>query len=302
MISKIRSTKIGARPERRLVEQQQLRPRHQRAADRAHLLLAAGHRAGLLARALLQPREELEDAVEVLADLRRGRCAGRRPSRGSRARSCAGRAAGPRATGRSRARRSRAPAACVMSSPSKRIVPRARLDEPGDRAQRRRLAGAVRADQRHDLALVDLERDALQRLDRAVVGVERPRARAAASLARGCGVTARSCRGRLAEVGLDHARVLLDLVRRALGDLLAVVEHGDAVGDAHDDASCRARSAGWSARARRAACCDERRERRPSPAGSCRRSARRAAAASARSPARARSRAGAGRRRAGCCA
>ena len=47
---------------------------------------------------------------------------------------------------------------------------------------------------------------------------------------------------------------------------------------------------------------DEAGHARPSPAGSCRRSARRAAAASARSPARARSPAGAGRRRAGCCA
>ena len=37
--------------------------RHQRAADREHLLLAAGHRARLLLLALLQPREQLEDAV-----------------------------------------------------------------------------------------------------------------------------------------------------------------------------------------------------------------------------------------------
>src|SRR6185312_484192 len=35
-----------------------------------------------------------------------------------------------------------------------------------------------------------------------------------------------SLRRRLAEVGLDHALVLLDLLRRALRDLLAVVEHG----------------------------------------------------------------------------
>src|ERR687887_170888 len=46
-----------------------------------------------------------------------------------------------------------------------------RAVEPVDRAERRRLAGAVRADQRHDLARLDLDRDALQRLDRAVVGV-----------------------------------------------------------------------------------------------------------------------------------
>src|SRR6185437_12612970 len=41
-----------------------------------------------------------------------------------------------------------------------------------DRAQRRRLAGTVRADQRHYLALVHRERDALDGLDRPVVGVD----------------------------------------------------------------------------------------------------------------------------------
>ena len=41
---------------------------HQRAADREHLLLAAGHRPRLLALALLEAREQLEDAVDVVAD------------------------------------------------------------------------------------------------------------------------------------------------------------------------------------------------------------------------------------------
>ena len=41
---------------------------HQRAADGEHLLLAAGHRARLLLLALLEAREQVEDAVEVLAD------------------------------------------------------------------------------------------------------------------------------------------------------------------------------------------------------------------------------------------
>src|SRR4051812_1039711 len=39
----------------------------------------------------------------------------------------------------------------------------------------------------------------------------------------------------LAQVGLDHARVLADLCRLPLRDLLAVVEHGDALGNAHHD-------------------------------------------------------------------
>src|SRR5207253_9894110 len=41
---------------------------------------------------------------------------------------------------------------------------------------------------------------------------------------------------RLTEVRLDHARIGPNLVGRALGDLLAHVEHRDAVGDAHDHA------------------------------------------------------------------
>src|SRR5439155_7748735 len=44
--------------------------------------------------------------------------------------------------------------------------------EPVDRAERGRLAGAVRAEQRHDLAFMHLERDPLQRVDRAVVGMD----------------------------------------------------------------------------------------------------------------------------------
>ena len=37
------------------------------------------------------------------------------------------------------------------------------------------------------------------------------------------------------QVGLDHPRVGLDLGGRALGDLLAEVEDGDPVGDAHHE-------------------------------------------------------------------
>ena len=46
----------------------------------------------------------------------------------------------------------------------------------------------------------------------------------------------RSLLGRgLAQVRLDDARVGPHVGGRALGDLLAVVEHGDVLGDAHDD-------------------------------------------------------------------
>ena len=45
-------------PERGLVEQQQLRPAHQRARDGEHLLLAARQRAAALVQALLEARED----------------------------------------------------------------------------------------------------------------------------------------------------------------------------------------------------------------------------------------------------
>src|SRR6185295_9986880 len=49
---------------------------------------------------------------------------------------------------------------------------RRRLHQPGDRAQRGGLAGAVGADQRDDLALLDGERHAAQRVDAAVADLE----------------------------------------------------------------------------------------------------------------------------------
>ena len=41
---------------------------------------------------------------------------------------------------------------------------------------------------------------------------------------------------RQAEIGVDDGRVGADLVRRAVGDLAAIIEHDDAVGDVHHDA------------------------------------------------------------------
>jgi hypothetical protein len=50
--------------------------------------------------------------------------------------------------------------------------PAPRVIEAVDRAQRRRLAGAIRADQRHDLALAYVDRNALESLDRAVIRMD----------------------------------------------------------------------------------------------------------------------------------
>src|SRR5207244_10478910 len=59
---------LRGKPHRRLVEQDHLRPRHQRAADRAHLLLAARRIAGKGIAALGEAREIAVDLVEVAVD------------------------------------------------------------------------------------------------------------------------------------------------------------------------------------------------------------------------------------------
>src|SRR5262249_40715267 len=56
--------------ERRLVETNEVRFGHDRAPEREHLLLTAGQRAGVLAPALAQPREHVEDLVHEAAHLR----------------------------------------------------------------------------------------------------------------------------------------------------------------------------------------------------------------------------------------
>ena len=136
-------------PERRLVEQQQPRPRHQRAADRQHLLLAAAEQAGALVEPLAQDREQLEDvASRCRARARRTRRgAGSAPTvRSANTRRPSSVWAMPRAT-------SRAASARRVERPSKRMSP---LDhgaavvgeQAADGAQQRRLAGAVGAQQR----------------------------------------------------------------------------------------------------------------------------------------------------------
>jgi hypothetical protein len=153
-----RGVEIGER----LVEQERLRLAHDRAADRDALALAAGELARL--------------AIEVIGQVqRRGRLA--RPSgrsrraaawpssarrRCCRARSCADRA---RRTGTPSP--ARAAPGRRWSRPCRRSDLAARGDvlEPGDQAQQRRLAAARRADEHRELAVLDLEIDAVDDLD-----------------------------------------------------------------------------------------------------------------------------------------
>ena len=117
-------------------------------------------------------------------------------------------------------------------------------DEPADRVERRALARAVAADQRDDLALHDVERDPAKGVDAAVEGVDvldrqdrGVRQRARPQLI-GDGGTGRLGLGRAiaAEIRLDDARILLDLLRRPFGDLLPVVQDRDLLRDPHDHA------------------------------------------------------------------
>src|SRR3974390_2828549 len=57
------------KPERRLVEQEQARPAHQRARDGEHLLLAARKCATALIDALTQARKQSQHALEVAREM-----------------------------------------------------------------------------------------------------------------------------------------------------------------------------------------------------------------------------------------
>src|SRR3954453_1103842 len=156
---------------RRLVEQEQPGARHQRTADRTHLLLSARQRPRLLRSALLQPWEERVDVLDVILD-RRAVVALERPHLQVLAHGHSREQAA--ALGRLRD----AHLDDLVRSGVTQIAP---VEPYGatlgpvdalDGAKRGRLAGAVGADQRHDLALVPLQGDALHRLDAAVVGVD----------------------------------------------------------------------------------------------------------------------------------
>ena len=75
-------------------------------------------------------------------------------------------------------------------------APAGQRHDAGDAVERRGLAGAVGAEQAHDLAGRDGERHVLERADLAVARRDGPRAQACAALP---------------EIGLDHLRIAADL-------------------------------------------------------------------------------------------
>ena len=192
----------------------------------------------------------------------------------------------PRATRRSA--RSAGDVGAVEPDPA-----RARPEQAAHGAQQRRLARAVRADQRRRSRPRCTSKSTAAQRD----GSRRRRPTSDSTRSSGARALMRAPLVVGAQVGLDHARVAAHLLGRALGDLLAVVEHGDALAQVHherdvviDQHDGELELAVQLTRSARAA--------PPSPRDSCRRPARRAAAGAAASRARARSRAGAARRRA----
>ena len=110
-----------------------------------------------------------------------------------------------------------------MRAPSKRTSP-LRPHHAADRAQRRRLAGAVGAEDGGDAAVA--RRSKSSRAAPCVCAVLRASRPAHLEQRRGI-------MPRVPEVGADHVGIALHLGRRALGDLAAEVERDDLVGHAH---------------------------------------------------------------------
>ena len=164
-------------PQRRLVEKQQPRLSHQRAADREHLLLTAAQKAGALVDALAQDREHLEDLVAqpplAGAVARRERAEPEVLTNRQ-----IGEHAAPlerlRDAERHQARRVGALGRTSVEADVTRDDRAAVVGEqPADGAQKRRLAGTVGADERDRFAGADVERDVRQREHRAAVSDRR---------------------------------------------------------------------------------------------------------------------------------
>src|SRR5262249_14994906 len=154
-------------PERGLVQQDELRARHHRAAERKHLLLAAGERPGLLCLALLEPREVLEDALRVFLDAApAGVCAQAQvlPDRQLAERSA------PLRHVRDADTRGRVGAPRQLAALEDHVA--VATHGARHRPERRGLAGAVRAEHRDDLPLADVERDSVESLHRAVARLD----------------------------------------------------------------------------------------------------------------------------------
>ena len=119
-----------------------------------------------------EDREEVEQARLVLGDLSSGPSGRLRRSRGSRRSSAARRSRRPSGTRLTPRRTISSAEVPVTSRSSKQDAPALRLDEPGDRTERGRLAGAVRTEEGDDLALLDVQIQVADGDDLPVPGVK----------------------------------------------------------------------------------------------------------------------------------
>src|SRR4051794_31346517 len=153
-------------PEAHLVDQEHARRAHQRAANREHLLLAAGQHPGLAVEALVQLRQQLDQLVAAKAALRLGElevladrhAIEQRPALGDERDAAARELVGGDALD------------ALLVEPHRAAD---RGEQAGDRRQRRRLAGAVGAEQSDDLAGAHLEREVAHDRRTGVAGIER---------------------------------------------------------------------------------------------------------------------------------
>src|SRR5688572_29108363 len=156
-------------PKGRLVHQQELRPRHQGARYGEHLLLAAGKRAGELRRALFEPGEPAENAldvpIEIIVTLVGAGMQILDDAHGREYQAVL-RDQGDAACDYRMGRKSRD----FLAGKANRAF--SGLQDPGDRHHQRGLAGAVGAEKTGDRAARHFQRHALQRLDPAVGGDE----------------------------------------------------------------------------------------------------------------------------------
>ena len=155
-----------------LVDHQQLRLGDERLAEREHLLLAAREVARLLRPPSLEDGEVLEhllgrslDVLGILAEQPAGEVEVLLDGQGREDALAAGHEDDP--LGRRLVRVGERDVVAVVDDGAG-----ARLGEAGDGVEERRLPGAVGAEKRHDLALVDLEVDVEQHLRLSVRHVE----------------------------------------------------------------------------------------------------------------------------------
>ncbi len=158
--------------ERRLVEEEQARPRHQRARDRELLLFAARERACRRVQPLREHGEELEELLPLsprLPLLPRERGGADREVLGHGQR---------REQAAPLGREAQAPPGDLLGREPRDILSGqadltlAGANETGDRPERRRLTRAVRAEEGDDLALLDVEIRLADGDDRPVAGAE----------------------------------------------------------------------------------------------------------------------------------